>query len=162
MKCTDLEAYWEDWRDGKASAAFEEHLRECAPCRELAAELGRTPRWLALLKQDPPEASPAFWPRFAAASDTASTCWPTERKSPITSDVAPGSEACGLYCIPARYVIVFQYLRYASTPAVTPQAVASSRPPRLFENASVPMDQPRDAVVEDVRYSSVIQWSTWV
>ena len=39
MKCGDFELHWEDWREGKAPAEFEEHLRECAPCRELAAEL---------------------------------------------------------------------------------------------------------------------------
>ncbi|HSC77856.1 MAG TPA: hypothetical protein VLB32_04775 [Candidatus Acidoferrales bacterium] len=64
MKCTELEAHWEDWREGKAPAALEEHLRECAHCRELAAELARTSSWLALLQQEPPEASPAFWPRL--------------------------------------------------------------------------------------------------
>ena len=74
MKCTDLEAYWEDWRDGKAPAALEEHLRECAGCRELAAELGRTPRWLELLKQEPPEASPGFWPRIARSRTRTSSC----------------------------------------------------------------------------------------
>ncbi|HXE74243.1 MAG TPA: hypothetical protein VNN18_01225 [Candidatus Xenobia bacterium] len=62
MKCAELEVYWEDWRDGRAPAAVEDHLRECAACHELAVELARTRRWLALLKQEPPQASPAFWP----------------------------------------------------------------------------------------------------
>ena len=61
MNCTDLEAYWEDWRDGEAPAAFEKHLRDCPHCRELAEELARTRRWLALLQQEPPEPHPAFW-----------------------------------------------------------------------------------------------------
>jgi predicted anti-sigma-YlaC factor YlaD len=59
-----LEAHWENWREGKAPAALEEHLRGCAHCRELAAELAHTSSWLALLQQEPPEASPAFWPRL--------------------------------------------------------------------------------------------------
>ena len=61
MKCTDFEAYWEDRLKGEAPAALEQHLRECAHCRELAGELARTAGWLALLKQEPPEPNPAFW-----------------------------------------------------------------------------------------------------
>jgi len=64
MKCTDLEAYWEDRLSGGNAAALEEHLRECADCRELAGELARAAGWLALLRQEPPEASPTFWPRL--------------------------------------------------------------------------------------------------
>ena len=64
MKCSDFETYWEERLSGESAAALEEHLRECAHCRELAAELARTSNWLALLRQEPPEASPAFWPRL--------------------------------------------------------------------------------------------------
>ncbi len=64
MKCRDFEAYWEERLKGQVTGALEEHLRECPRCRELAGELARTSGWLALVQQEPPEASPAFWPRL--------------------------------------------------------------------------------------------------
>jgi len=64
MKCSDFETNWEERLSGEKAAALEDHLRECPHCRELAGELARTSGWLALVQQEPPEASPAFWPRL--------------------------------------------------------------------------------------------------
>lgn len=61
MKCREVEQLWEEWLSGGSVPLLEQHFRECAGCRELAAELARTPAWLALLREEPREPGPAFW-----------------------------------------------------------------------------------------------------
>lgn len=64
MQCREIEGQWEDWLSGRAAAELEGHLRECARCRQLAAELARTPNWLAVLREEPPDPGAAFWVRL--------------------------------------------------------------------------------------------------
>lgn len=64
MKCSEMERYFEDWLEKAAPPAVEEHLRQCARCRELAEELSRTSAWLSVLSEEPGEPSPAFWARL--------------------------------------------------------------------------------------------------
>ncbi len=66
MTCKETANYFEEWRSGSASAGFEEHLRECAACRELAEELGRTAGWLEAARLEATEPGPAFWSRLGA------------------------------------------------------------------------------------------------
>ncbi|MFQ5777458.1 MAG: anti-sigma factor family protein [Terriglobia bacterium] len=78
MRCVELEGQWEEWLAGGAPAEVEQHLRECARCRELAESLARTPGWLSVLTQPPPEPSPAFWPRLRErleGADSGSDFW---------------------------------------------------------------------------------------
>ena len=71
MTCKEMELNSEEWRSGTAPAGFEEHLRKCAACRELAQELGRTAAWLQAAWLEAPEPGPAFWPRLRARLEEA-------------------------------------------------------------------------------------------
>ena len=64
MKCRELQNWLETWREGKAPAGVESHLKECAQCRAQAEESSRASLWLSFLKQEPPQLSPGFWVRF--------------------------------------------------------------------------------------------------
>jgi hypothetical protein len=59
--------------------------------------------------------------------------------------------------MPAIDVSEFQLRRNASPPIVVDLMFASTRPPAVNVVASVPIEYPRGAVPDDVRYSSVIQ-----
>ncbi len=71
MTCKETANYFEEWRSGTAPAGFEEHLRECAACRELAAELVRAAAWLEAARLETPEPGPSFWPRLEARLEEA-------------------------------------------------------------------------------------------
>ncbi|MGH9862356.1 MAG: hypothetical protein ACRD35_02930 [Candidatus Acidiferrales bacterium] len=71
MTCKEMELYFEEWRSGRAPAAFEEHLRQCVACRELAEELGRAAAWLGATALEAPEPGPAFWARLRARLEEA-------------------------------------------------------------------------------------------
>ena len=64
MKCDELEKYGEEWLSGTTSPELDQHLEECPRCRQQAADLARTSRWLPLLRREPPEPGPAFWTRL--------------------------------------------------------------------------------------------------
>lgn len=70
MRCRKLEAYWEDWLDGKEAPELAQHLRDCAPCSALAQEMQELRPLLAELRAESPQLSPAFWARWRERLET--------------------------------------------------------------------------------------------
>lgn len=64
MKCRQFERHEEDWQADRAPEAFARHLEQCADCRQQAETLERSAAWMELLRQEPPQLSPAFWVQF--------------------------------------------------------------------------------------------------
>lgn len=61
MTCSDFARFAEDWLSGTAPPECEAHLRTCARCQRVAAEIAGARTLFAALSQEAPEPSAAFW-----------------------------------------------------------------------------------------------------
>lgn len=141
MRCGELERFWEDWLSGNAPAEVDQHLKSCPRCCALANGLTQTSRWLALLRQEPPEPSAAFWARLRQRLEE------TERHADFWTalTVAAGRAAVALAVL--VLLLTVWIMRQPSEPAVaefdTPQIY-------LEETAGLPVGSQqltRDGVV---------------